>query len=121
MADEKNWIREAMFYHIYPLGFTGAPLRNEGEATAGGRILEVLDWIEHFKELGINAIWIHIEPELLEALLARAKGLHQSLLLLLPAEFSQTLTHRRAAPAASPAELADGLALEILGVNALRF
>ena len=39
MADEKNWIREAMFYHIYPLGFTGAPLRNEGEATAGGRIL----------------------------------------------------------------------------------
>ena len=57
MADEKNWIREAMFYHIYPLGFTGAPLRNEGEATAGGRILEVLDWIEHFKELGINAIY----------------------------------------------------------------
>lgn len=56
MADEKNWIREAMFYHIYPLGFTGAPLQNEGEATAGGRILEVLDWIEHFKELGINAI-----------------------------------------------------------------
>ena len=57
MADEKNWIREAMFYHIYPLGFTGAPLQNEGEATAGGRILEVLDWIEHFKELGINAIY----------------------------------------------------------------
>ena len=57
MADVKNWIREAMFYHIYPLGFTGAPLRNEGEATAGGRILEVLDWIEHFKELGINAIY----------------------------------------------------------------
>lgn len=46
-----------MFYHIYPLGFTGAPLQNEGEATAGGRILEVLDWIEHFKELGINAIY----------------------------------------------------------------
>lgn len=57
MADEKNWIREAMFYHIYPLGFTGAPLQNEGEATAGGRILEVLDWIVHFKELGINAIY----------------------------------------------------------------
>lgn len=54
MADVKNWIREAMFYHIYPLGFTGAPLQNEGEATAGGRILEVLDWIEHFKELGIR-------------------------------------------------------------------
>ena len=51
MADVKNWIREAMFYHIYPLGFTGAPLQNEGEATAGGRILEVLDWIEHFKEI----------------------------------------------------------------------
>lgn len=57
MVNEKSWIREAVFYHIYPLGFTGAPRYNEGEKTSGERILEVLDWIPHLKELGINAVY----------------------------------------------------------------
>lgn len=54
---QNNWINDAMFYHIYPLGFTGAPRYNEGEKTAGNRILKVLDWIPHLKELGINGIY----------------------------------------------------------------
>lgn len=53
----KNWVNEAMFYHIYPLGFTGAPKYNEGEKTAGNRILDILEWIPHLKELKINAIY----------------------------------------------------------------
>lgn len=57
MTTKKNWINEAIFYHIYPLGFTGAPRYNEGEKTAGSRILEVLEWIPHLKELGINAVY----------------------------------------------------------------
>lgn len=56
-AMQNNWINDAMFYHIYPLGFTGAPRYNEGEKTAGNRILKVLDWIPHLKELGINGIY----------------------------------------------------------------
>lgn len=57
MTTKKNWINEAIFYHIYPLGFTGSPRYNEGEKTAGSRILEVLEWIPHLKELGINAVY----------------------------------------------------------------
>ena len=53
----KNWINEAVFYHIYPLGFTGAPKYNEGEKTSGNRIQKVLEWIPHLKELGVNAIY----------------------------------------------------------------
>lgn len=54
---DKEWIDNAIFYHIYPLGFTGAPQHNEGQATEGHRILEVLDWIPHLKSLGINAVY----------------------------------------------------------------
>lgn len=54
---DKEWIDNAIFYHIYPLGFTGAPQHNEGQATVGRRILEVLDWIPHLKSLGINAVY----------------------------------------------------------------
>ena len=52
-----SWMDEAMFYHIYPLGFTGAPRVNEGETAAGSRILKVLEWIPHLKEIGINAVY----------------------------------------------------------------
>ena len=52
-----NWVNEAIFYHIYPLGFCKAPKYNEGEKTADVRILKVLEWIPHLKELGVNAIY----------------------------------------------------------------
>ncbi len=26
-----NWVNDAVFYHIYPLGFCGAPKYNEGK------------------------------------------------------------------------------------------
>ena len=51
------WVKDAVFYHIYPLGMTGAPDYHEGEKTKGNRILQVLDWIPHLKELGVNAIY----------------------------------------------------------------
>lgn len=54
---DKNWVNEAVFYHIYPLGFTGAPRYNEGEKTSANRIEKVLEWIPHLKELGVNAIY----------------------------------------------------------------
>lgn len=52
-----NWVNEAIFYHIYPLGFCGAPKYNEGEKTSASRILKVLEWIPHLKDLGVNAIY----------------------------------------------------------------
>lgn len=49
-----NWINDAVFYNIYPLGFCGAPKQNDGVLTY--RLDKIYDWIPHFKELGVNAI-----------------------------------------------------------------
>ena len=51
------WYDEAVFYHIYPLGMTGAPKQNsyEGEVS---RLNMLLPWITHIKEIGCNAIYI---------------------------------------------------------------
>lgn len=49
------WANESVFYQIYPLGFCGAPFENDGVLET--RILKVLDWTEHMKNLGINAIY----------------------------------------------------------------
>ena len=49
-----NWINDAVFYNIYPLGFCGAPKQNDGVLTY--RLDKIYDWIEHFKNLGVNAI-----------------------------------------------------------------
>ena len=51
------WYDEAVFYHIYPLGLTGAPKQNSyGEPVS--RLNTVLPWIAHVKEIGCNAIYI---------------------------------------------------------------
>ena len=49
------WAYESVFYQIYPLGFCGAPFENDG--VLEHRILKVLDWIPHMKELGIDAVY----------------------------------------------------------------
>ncbi|BBB90749.1 MAG TPA: alpha-amylase family glycosyl hydrolase [Methylomusa anaerophila] len=50
------WARDAFFYHIYPLGFCGAPRHNDYSLPATPRLLKILDWIQHIKELGVNAL-----------------------------------------------------------------
>ena len=49
-----NWINDAVFYNIYPLGFCGAPKENDFKLTY--RLDKIYDFIGHFKELGINAV-----------------------------------------------------------------
>ena len=51
------WIEQAVFYHIYPLGFFGAPLKNQ-ENGVQHRILKLKEWISHLKSLNINAIYL---------------------------------------------------------------
>ncbi|MGN0984723.1 MAG: alpha-amylase family glycosyl hydrolase [Gemmiger sp.] len=48
------WFDEAVVYQIYPLGLCGAPLQNDGEPSH--RILRVLDWVQHCKELGATCL-----------------------------------------------------------------
>lgn len=51
------WYDEAVFYHIYPLGLTGAPKQNSyGEPEH--RLNTLVPWIAHIKEIGCNAIYI---------------------------------------------------------------
>ncbi len=49
------WAYDSVFYQIYPLGFCGAPFENDG--VTEHRILKVIDWTEHIKKLGANAIY----------------------------------------------------------------
>ena len=53
-----NWIENAVFYHIYPLGFCGAPVKNDFQSEPVERLLKILDWIDHFKSMGINALYL---------------------------------------------------------------
>ena len=51
------WYDEAVFYHIYPLGLTGAPKQNSyGEPEH--RLNTLLPWISHIKSIGCNALYI---------------------------------------------------------------
>ncbi len=51
------WYDEAVFYHIYPLGLTGAPKENTyGEPEH--RLNTLIPWISHIREIGANAIYI---------------------------------------------------------------
>ena len=52
-----GWIEKAIFYHVYPLGFCGAPLINAGNAAAN-RIEKVIEWIPHLKSMKINALYL---------------------------------------------------------------
>ena len=51
------WYDEAIFYHIYPLGLTGAPKENSYEQQES-RLNAVIPWIFHIKEIGCNALYI---------------------------------------------------------------
>ena len=51
------WYDESVFYHIYPLGLTGAPKHNDyGEPVH--RLQSLLPWISHLKKLGITGLYI---------------------------------------------------------------
>ena len=51
------WYDEAVFYHIYPLGLTGAPAQNPyGEPVH--RLNTLFPWISHIRDLGCNALYI---------------------------------------------------------------
>ena len=58
MYMEKNWINEAIFYHIYPLGFCGAPKYAHEQTTCQNRIKKLIDWIPHLQEMKINALYL---------------------------------------------------------------
>lgn len=51
-----QWIKDSVFYHIYPLGFCGCPEYNDGKTEY--RLDKLTEWIPHLKELGVNALYL---------------------------------------------------------------
>lgn len=52
----QTWVNSAIVYHIFTMGACGVPDRNEDGKTGGKRILKILDYIPHIKELGCNTV-----------------------------------------------------------------
>lgn len=49
---------EKIFYQIYPLGFCGAPQKNDMNSVPCERLNKINNWIGHMKNLGINALYL---------------------------------------------------------------
>ncbi len=48
------WIYHSIFYQIYPIGFCGAPVHNDGQTVP--RILKIRDWSGYLEDLGVNSL-----------------------------------------------------------------
>jgi cyclomaltodextrinase len=53
-----DWPRDAFFYHLYPLGFCGAPERNDFSSPPSPRLEKLLGWLDHLSQLGVNALYL---------------------------------------------------------------
>ncbi len=52
-----NWFENAVFYHIYPIGYFGCPRQNDQTSEPTHKILKLIDDIPHIKSLGCNAVY----------------------------------------------------------------
>jgi len=53
-----SWFQDAIFYHIYPLGLSGAPTHNYLAEPVEHRLNNLLPWVEHARSLGVNALYL---------------------------------------------------------------
>ncbi len=65
---EPDWVTQAMFWQIYPLGFVGAPIRPERPQHLGEpehpvaaqpvahRLRRIEAWLDHVVSLGLNGL-----------------------------------------------------------------
>jgi glycosidase len=58
MNHSQQWAHDAIFYHIYPLGFCGAPARNDFSGAPVSRLDKIRTWIPHLRKLGVNALYL---------------------------------------------------------------
>jgi glycosidase len=56
-APGARWARDAIFYHLYPLGCLGAPACNEGGPPID-RLAALHGWLDHLQELGVTALYL---------------------------------------------------------------
>ena len=53
-----HWTHDAVFYHVYPLGFCGAPPKNDFASPPAPRLEAVIGWLDALRTLGINALYL---------------------------------------------------------------
>jgi len=53
-----HWSWDAIFYHIYPLGFCGAPKRNDLASPPISRLGAIDSRLDAIRELGVNSIYL---------------------------------------------------------------
>ncbi|MDO4259623.1 MAG: alpha-amylase family glycosyl hydrolase, partial [Actinomycetaceae bacterium] len=53
-----RWFEHAIWWHVYPLGFTGAPIRPSGdnERALTHRLPHLTGWLDYLQELGTNGL-----------------------------------------------------------------
>ena len=53
-----SWIKDSVFYHIYPLGLCGASEQNDFHLPDEPRLEQLYPWLDHIQSLGVNALYI---------------------------------------------------------------
>lgn len=53
-----SWARDAIFYHVYPLGFCGAPRRNEPAAAPQPRLGLLTADLARIASMGFTALYL---------------------------------------------------------------
>jgi len=51
-----DWVRHAIWWHVYPLGFVGAFPADNPPTSAEHRLTRIVDWLDHAVELGASGI-----------------------------------------------------------------
>lgn len=51
-----NWVEHAVFWHVYPLGFTGAERQLRTEPGVVHRLPQLVAWLDYAVELGASAL-----------------------------------------------------------------
>ena len=57
-----DWLEHAIGWHVYPLGFTGAPVHGDesdaavAAAPGTSRLDHLIDWLDYVQELGLNVL-----------------------------------------------------------------
>jgi Glycosidases len=51
-----HWAETAVFWHVYPLGFVGAPVSATELDAAAPRLRQLNNWLDYLIELGVNGL-----------------------------------------------------------------
>jgi cyclomaltodextrinase len=56
MTTKSAWAKDAVFYHLYPLGCLGCPTRNPFTDEVSHVLCKLHDWLDYLQKLGVNAL-----------------------------------------------------------------